>query len=128
MGEFNFGRADIVLGPGISARPPVLSGLVGFGYGPGCLLDSRYVSRFHGQESNQRTMDVGRALVLLFSKPLIEIAIGSALFVSDLGAGVENVALAHFVGVVAGVGLGVSTVVSRGKPAPTANRMKWIAG
>ena len=70
----------------------------------------------------------GGALVLLFSKPLIEIAIGSALFVSDLGAGVENVALAHFVGVVAGVGLGVSTVVSRGKPAPTANRMKRIAG
>ena len=70
----------------------------------------------------------GGALVLLFSKPLIEIAMGSALFVSDLGAGVENVALAHLVGVVAGVGLGVSTVVLRDKPAPTASRMKWIAG
>ena len=49
----------------------------------------------------------GGALALLFIKPLVEIVRGSALFVSDLGAGVENVALAHLMGVVAGVGFGV---------------------
>ena len=61
LGEFNFGRTDIVLGSGNSTRPPVLSRLVRFGYGPGWLLVSRYVSRFHVQKSGWRTMDVGRS-------------------------------------------------------------------
>lgn len=43
------------------------------------------------------------ALVLLLAKPLVELASGEALFVSDLGAGIENVALAHFVGALVGL-------------------------
>lgn len=42
-------------------------------------------------------------LMLVIAKPLIEIILGQALFVSDLGTGVRNVPLAHLVGVSVGI-------------------------
>ena len=45
----------------------------------------------------------GLGLVLLFSKALFETALGKAIFVGDLGLGIQNVAMAHLVGAFVGV-------------------------
>jgi len=48
----------------------------------------------------------GIGLALSVAKPLVEIILGEAMFVTDLGAGVSNVPLAHLVG--AGVGVAIA--------------------
>lgn len=89
-------RPDLHYYRGLSGLDMALAG-----FGVFVMFQDSRMNRF----SKERWM-WGGALILLCVKPLVEIVLGNALFVSKLGEGVENVALTHLLGVVVGIGIG----------------------